>query len=579
MQTSERWAEGPSLVESIWRFRYLVVAVTLLAGLAGYLISQSQPPVYETSTRLYVTNPATAGVFQQQSGMNLERYLPQQTERIRSARVLAAAAEELEPGTTARGLADQLTVEGDAELGTMTVSVQDGSPERAANIANAVADAYEDSVRTSQMQRVDRAIQELERSGDDIQAQIDELLAAASASDLAPGGQVSSQVGVLTQRVVEIDTLGQQLLVDARLFGSGVEFVEEAEAPTRPVAPTPRRTGAASAVLGALFASAFAYWRAGRGHRITSRDEPGRVLDVPLLGVLPTYKPPQHATLAQRTTLDPRTAEAYRFVYSSLTSILREAGAASVMVTSAGPGVGKTETSLQLAATAVRRGQNTLLIDADLRMRGLTAFLRSERSPGLLDLADNRLHADPRSLTAAYPLDRKHHLEILTSGRSTGEDAHLSESWFGAAFEDVVREFDMTVVDSPPLLAVADTSTIAGYTDAIVLVIREGSDLDDLERVRQRLRFVQQRLVGYVYLSPSALDDTDFDYGLVRSQAFHDRGSPSRRTSADSPVTRPAFWPEQRSSREPVDGSKASQASRADTAKIRGGTEHRDSRS
>jgi polysaccharide biosynthesis transport protein len=239
-------------------------------------------------------------------------------------------------------------------------------------------------------------------------------------------------------------------------------------------------------------------------------------------------------------------------------------------VTSAAPGVGKTETSLQLAATAVRRGQHTLLIDADLRMRGLTAFLRSDRSPGLLDLADTRHQTDPRSLTGNYPLDRKHHLEVLTSGRSvTDQDTYLSESWFGAAFEELVSDFDLTVVDSPPLLAVADTSTIAGYTDAIVLVVREGSDLDELERVRQRLRFVQQRLVGYVYLSPSALDDTDFDYGLIRSQAFRDRGGPGRRVPADTAVTRPGFWPEQRSGDEPVRDSKAAQGPRAGAAEGR----------
>jgi hypothetical protein len=110
---------------------------------------------------------------------------------------------------------------------------------------------------------------------------------------------------------------------------------------------------------------------------------------------------------------------------------------------------------------------------------------------------------------------------VLTTGRPTGDDpGHLSESWFGAAFEGAVSAYDLTVVDSPPLLAVADTTTIAGYTDAIILVVREGSDLEELERVRQRLRFVQQRLVGYVYLTPNALDDTDFDYGLVRSSSW-----------------------------------------------------------
>jgi hypothetical protein len=174
----------------------------------------------------------------------------------------------------------------------------------------------------------------------------------------------------------------QQLLVDARIFGSGIEFVEEAEAPTSPIAPTPRRTAAATAVLGALLAAAFAYWRAGHGRKIASRDEPGEVLGAPLLGVLPTYKPAQHVTLAQRTTLEPRMAEAYRFVYSSLGAILREHGARSVMVTSASPAIGKTETALQLAATAARRGQSVLLIDADLRMRGLTSLPARRSSSG-----------------------------------------------------------------------------------------------------------------------------------------------------------------------------------------------------
>jgi Mrp family chromosome partitioning ATPase len=521
MKTSERWAEGPTVIESAWRFRQLVLVVTILAGLAGYLYAQSQPEVYEASTRMYLSNPATSGVFQQ-SGINLDRYLPQQTERIRSSRVLTAAAEELGDDIDPSSIRRQLTVDGDADLATLTVTVEDGSPERAAAIANAVASAYQEDVRSSQLERVQRAVEELECSAADIQEQIDALLAEATTAEAEGGAdQAASQVGVLTQRLVEIDALGQQLLVDARIFGSGIEFVEEAEAPTSPIAPTPRRTAAATAVLGALLAAAFAYWRAGHGRKIASRDEPGEVLGAPLLGVLPTYKPAQHVTLTQRTTLEPRMAEAYRFVYSSLGAILREHGARSVMVTSASPAIGKTETALQLAATAARRGQSVLLIDADLRMRGLTSFLRADRAPGLLDLAEpqDELHAE--SFIRRYPLDRQRYIDVLTTGRPTGDDpGHLSESWFGSAFDGAVAAYDLTVVDSPPLLAVADTTTIAGYTDAIILVVRDGSELEELERVSHRLRFVQQRLVGYIYLTPNALDDTDFDYGLVRSSSW-----------------------------------------------------------
>jgi Mrp family chromosome partitioning ATPase len=522
--SSERWADGPTIVQSIWRFRWLVLTVAIVAGVAGYFISAAQPPVYQAASTMYLANPATSGVFQQQPWMNLERYLPQQMQRIRSTRVLTAAAEELDDGTTPRDIAARLEVRGDAELATLSVVISDGSAQRAADLANAVAAAYQEDVRTSQLQRVERAVTELEASAAEIEAQIDTLLAETAANQQAAGGgvdtQLTNQIGVLTQRLVEIEALGQQLLVDARVFGSGVEFVEEAEPPTVPVSPAPRRTAAATAVLAGLLASAFAYWRAGHGRRIASREEPAQMLDAPLLGVLPTYKPPQQVTLAQRTTLEPRTAEAYRFVYSSLSATMRALAATSVMVTSAGPGIGKSETALQVAVTAARRGQSVLLIDADLRMRGLTRFLRADRAPGLLDLAEphDELHSD--SYVRRYPIDQQRHLDVLTAGRMTGsdEDGQLSESWFGAAFDNVVSGYDLVVVDSPPLLAVADTTTIAGYTDAIVLVVREGSDLDDLDRVRQRLRFVQQHLVGYVYLTPAALSDTAFDYGLVRSQ-------------------------------------------------------------
>jgi Mrp family chromosome partitioning ATPase/LPS O-antigen subunit length determinant protein (WzzB/FepE family) len=512
----ERWAEGPTITASIWRYRWLVLAVTLLFGAAGYVGSASQDEVYEASTLLYLSDPTNTGVFGQQPGsVSLERYVPQQTDRVTSTPVLTLAAELLEDGTSPRALADGIEASGDTELGTLEITASDGDPDRAAAVANTVAAAYERSVREAQAERVDRAVTELDRSIEAIEEQVTELA--------TQGDEATGQISVLTQRLVELDSLGQQLLVDSRLFGSGVEFIEEAQAPSSPVEPRPRRTAAMSAILGMLLASAVAYWLAGRAQKITSRHEPAEVLGVPLLGVLPTYTPLEVGTLAQRTALEPRTAEAYRFVFSSLRAMLQEAGATSVMITSAMPGVGKTESALQLAATARRRDQKVLLMDADLRIRGLSAFLHADRSEGLLDLADPLRDVPPDSFVVPYPLDRGRALDIITAGRPSGPDRnHLNESWFGPAYERVTQGYELVVVDTPPLLAVADTATIAGYTDAIVLVVREGSNLDELERVRQRLRFVGERLVGYVYLSPTALDDTDFDYGLVRSRAWRE---------------------------------------------------------
>ena len=518
----ERWAEGPSITASVWRYRWMVLAAAVVVGFAGFALASLQSEEYEASARLFLTSPGTTVVFDRQASVPVERYLPQQAQRATSPEVLTAAAELLDDGTSPRALAEQVSVATNIELVTLTITASDGSPQHAAEIANAVSEAYQASVRDSGFERVNRAVRELEQTAAEIEEQIEELSAETNEEGEFPPG-VAGQIGILTQRIVEIDALSQQLLVDARVFGAGVDFLEEAAPPTVAVAPRPRRAAAVAAFLAAVFASAVAYWLAGRRKPVVSRDDPAEVLGVPLLGMLPSYNTPDFGTLAQRASLEPRTAEAYRFVYSSLTAILRETNASSVMVTSASPGQGKTETALQIATTAQRRGQRVLLIDADLRMHGLSSFLRADRIPGLIDLAEMRNEDEAKLLVMPYELDGSQHLDVLTAGRtSEHHDEHLSEAWFGHAFGTVTVGYDLCVVDSPPLLAVADTATIAGFTDAIVLVVREGSDLDELQRVQQRLRFVRQRLVGYVYISPSALDDSSLGYGLSNTRTSGD---------------------------------------------------------
>ncbi|GGI05390.1 polysaccharide biosynthesis tyrosine autokinase [Egicoccus halophilus] len=524
-RVTERGAESPSVVGALWRFRWLVLAVTVVAAVGGFLLSRAQPPVYETSTVLYLTDPGSSAVFGGGAGTNLDRYVPQQAERAMSTPVKTLAAEALDDGTTADDLHELVEVTGDVELATLEITVTGDSPGFTAAAADAMAEAYQEAVRTAELERADRAASELETAAADIEAQVQAL---GEAGEDEPA--LLAQVNVLTQRLLEVEALSQQLRVDARLFGAGVEFVEQAEEPLAPVSPAPVRDALIAALLGALLGGAVAYWLAGRGQRVTSSEQPSQVLGVPLLGSLPTYDVDAEGTLRHRVDLEPLTAEAYRFVYTSLELLLRETGARSVMVTSARPKTGKTETALQLAVTAQTRGRRTLLVDADFRMQGLTRFLRSERERGLLDLEDTT--REPLEAVTAYPYVEGADLGVLTTGRVGGEGTEqLRESWFGHAFPQLTQHFDLTVVDSPPLLAIADAATVAAYTDAVVLVVREGMDLADLERVRERLRFVGQRLVGYVYLSPSALENSSFDYGLVRAQA--------NRPGASRPANRP----------------------------------------
>ncbi len=80
----ERWAEGPSITASIWRYKWMVLASAVIVGLIGFVLSSLQSEEYEASARLTLTSPGTTVVFDRQAFVPLERYLPQQAQRATS---------------------------------------------------------------------------------------------------------------------------------------------------------------------------------------------------------------------------------------------------------------------------------------------------------------------------------------------------------------------------------------------------------------------------------------------------------------------------------------------------------------
>jgi uncharacterized protein involved in exopolysaccharide biosynthesis len=162
------------------------LASAVAFGLVGFVLSSMQSDEYEASARLFLTSPGTTVVFDRQAFVPLERYLPQQAQRVTSGEVLTAAAASLDDGTSPAALAQQISVETNIELVTLTITASDASPERAAEVANAVSVAYQVSIRESGLERVNPAVEELEQSAADIEAQIEELSAEADADGALP---------------------------------------------------------------------------------------------------------------------------------------------------------------------------------------------------------------------------------------------------------------------------------------------------------------------------------------------------------------------------------------------------------
>ncbi len=160
-----------------------------------------------------------------------------------------------------------------------------------------------------------------------------------------------------------------------------------------------------------------------------------------------------------------------------------------VLVSSAQPGEGKTTTALALARTYALAGKRTLLIDADLRMPSLHRQLGFEPDVGFLDYLRNPEGSEISG--SFYARDPASPLAlIMGAGRSDiPTDQLLNSATFEALLDQARDVYDITIIDSPPLLPIVDARYIAHNADAVVLVVRwAATSQSDLRAAVQPLR-------------------------------------------------------------------------------------------
>ncbi|HTZ60740.1 MAG TPA: P-loop NTPase [Acidobacteriaceae bacterium] len=142
----------------------------------------------------------------------------------------------------------------------------------------------------------------------------------------------------------------------------------------------------------------------------------------------------------------------------------------SVLVTSALPGEGKSTLALSLAMVNAEQGKSTLLIDGDLRKPAIERLVRLEPDNGLADVLAHRSHWS----AAARSVPGRPNLSILGSGVPIPLAVTLIGPQMRGILNQATKEFDLVVVDSPPLLGCAETLELAAATEVTLLAVRSG---------------------------------------------------------------------------------------------------------
>jgi capsular exopolysaccharide synthesis family protein len=306
--------------------------------------------------------------------------------------------------------------------------------------------------------------------------------------------------------------------VSAGLRASNIRVVDAAEVPKRPVKPRILFNLALGMLLGLGLGIGMAFFQEYLDDTLKTPDEVETLLRLPSLGVLPSMTANGTGKAAEAKALsitsaeptqptapgvqtNPNFIEAFR---SLRTSILLSAAPVPrmLLVTSALPGEGKTTISVNLGATLASLGHKVVIVDCDMRRPACHRMTGVQNKPGFVQCLTGHVGL-PEAILQVPGVTN---LSVIPCGPIPPNPAEVLSSPVTLENLRQLREqFEYVLVDSPPLLSVADSRILATMTDAVVLVARAHSTpFDAVRRARALLYGAGARILGI------ALNDVDF---------------------------------------------------------------------
>lgn len=225
--------------------------------------------------------------------------------------------------------------------------------------------------------------------------------------------------------------------------------------------------------------------------------------------------------------LDPKSAaaEAYRTLRTSIQFAGLDHQCRSIVVTSSSPGEGKSTTVANFGVVLAQTGSRVCLIDSDLRRPSLHRIFGLGNARGLTTALLEGL-----SLTEVAQPTGVPHLSVLTSGPLPPNPAELVGSKrMREALEAAVADFDMILLDSPPVVSVADAVALATFADGVVMVVQTGKVPHEvIQRATAQIQAVKGRILGVV-MNGVNLKRDGYYYDYYRySSAYYSGGGEGR---------------------------------------------------
>ena len=292
-------------------------------------------------------------------------------------------------------------------------------------------------------------------------------------------------------------------------------LIHPADQPGSPASPKPLLNIALGALLGLLVGVALAVARDILDNRIKDPESLGKVADAPLMGVIVEDPWTERHAIATRAGNRNIRAENFRQLRANLQFANVDEHPRVIAVTSSVPEEGKTTVAINLASTLAEAGFSVCLVDADLRRPTVAKVLGLVSPVGLTSVLIQQIQLSDALQHAGSTL------YVLASGPTPPNPSEvLASSYVRDVIRSLLESVDYVVIDTAPLLPVADGSEVAALADGTLLVARHGITTDtNVQRSVQALRRVDAKLIGVVLnRMPIRRNNREYGYTYYRTE-------------------------------------------------------------
>jgi len=463
---------------------------------------------YSASATLLVRQALASGTSDYDAVLTSERLARTYSQMLGGRPVLEAAITLLGLEETPDALAERVKAELVPDTQLIQLSVEDTDPTRAALIANTITEVFITQNEVLQQEQYTEFLASMQEQiveslalMEETQAEID-ALHTRTIQEQTELARLETVLAGYRNTYATLQQNYEQIRLTAAQSTDNVILVETAWVPKKPVRPRTLVNTALAAVVGAMLALGVAFLLEYLDDTIKTPDDVSGALGLTTLGAIGRLAKGEEELVVAAQPLSP-VAEAFRALctnvrFSSINGPLR-----TLLVTSPGLAEGKSITAANLAVAMAQAGLSVVAVDADLRCPRLGQLLGLDPREGVT--AERLWWGLSGSLLEGRTDGRLHPvqvegLRVLPSGELPPNPAELMGSQhMQQLLHELAQQVDVVLIDSPPVLPVADATALAQAVDGVLLVLEAGQTRRKAARQAVgSLRQVGANLVGVV---------------------------------------------------------------------------------